>query len=421
MSRRWLVLGFLIALSVLTYLDRVCISVAGVRMQAELDISAEQWGWVLGVFSLSYGLFEIPTGAWGDRYGQRRVLTRIVLWWSAFTVLTGLVSSLPALLLTRLLFGAGEAGAYPNMAGAVGRWFVSTERARAQGAIWAASRIGGALSPLLVVPIMEILGWRAAFYVFGCVGVAWALVWYVWYRDDGLNTSPERQRRDLDLVAGAEHPAIPWSVLLRSRQLWLILAMAWCYGWGAIFYLSWLPTYLVKGRGLTEDEMKYCAALPFLMGAAGNLMGGVLSDRLSRAYGLRFGRRLVGSVSLALSALMILIAAVTTGKAIGVAALALGYGVMDCMLPSSWANCLDIGGRYAGVVSGAMNSIVQVGCFLSTVLFGHLVGKWGDYNAPLFILAAMLLASAVLFSRIDPTQPLLPAASPPTEEEMVCA
>jgi MFS family permease len=351
MSRRWLVLGFLIALSVLTYLDRVCISVAGVRMQADLNIPAKQWGWVLGVFSLSYGLFEIPTGAWGDRYGQRRILTRIVLWWSAFTALTGLVSSFPALLLTRLLFGAGEAGAYPNMAGAVGRWFAPTERARAQGTIWAASRIGGALSPLLVVPLMEALGWRAAFYVFGSVGVAWALVWYVWYRDSSLSPS--------HCQTGAEHSAIPWNDLFRSRRLWLILAMAWCYGWGAIFYLSWLPTYLVKGRGLTEDEMKYCAALPFIMGTAGNLLGGVLSDRLSRAYGLRFGRRLVGSVSLALSALMILIAAVTTGKAIGVAALALGYGVMDCMLPSSWANCLDIGGRYAGVVSGAMNSIVQ--------------------------------------------------------------
>src|SRR5579875_3489593 len=135
MRSRWAVLALLVALSIITYLDRVCISVAGVRMQRDLGISREHWGWVLGVFSVSYGLFEVPTGAWGDRYGQRRVLTRIVVWWSAFTALTGLVSSFPLLLLTRLLFGAGEAGAYPNMAGAVGRWFASTERARAQGAI----------------------------------------------------------------------------------------------------------------------------------------------------------------------------------------------------------------------------------------------------------------------------------------------
>jgi predicted MFS family arabinose efflux permease len=201
----------------------------------------------------------------------------------------------------------------------------------------------------------------------------------------------------------------------------LILAMAWCYGWGANFYLSWFHTYLVKGRGLTEGEMKYCAALPFVMGAIGNLIGGVLSDRLSWAYGLRFGRRLVGSVSLALSALLILTAALTTGKAVGVAALTLGYGVMDCMLPASWANCLDVGGRYAGAVSGAMNSIVQVGGFLSAILFGHMVGGSGDYNAPLFVIAPMILAGAVLFSRIDPTQPLIPAAPSPAEEETLCA
>ena len=110
-----------------------------------------------------------------------------------------------------------------------------------------------------------------------------------------------------------------------------------------------------------------------------------------------------------------------TGKTVGVVALTLGYGVMDCMLPSSWANCLDVGGRYAGAVSGAMNSIVQVGGFLSAILFGHMVGSAGDYNTPLFVIAPMLLIGAVLFSRIDPTQPLIPAAPPSVEEKIACA
>jgi MFS transporter, ACS family, glucarate transporter len=384
MSGRRAVLAFLVALSIITYLDRVCISVAGVRMQEELGISPEHWGWVLGVFSIAYGLFEIPTGAWGDRYGQRR------------------------LLLTRFLFGVGEAGAYPNMAGAIGRWFSPTERARAQGAVWAASRLGGALSPLIVVPLMASLGWRSAFYVFGCVGVVWALLWSAWYRDPPTG-----------VASHAGHAEIPWAELLRSRQFWLILAMAWCYGWGAIFFLSWFPTYLEKARGLTEEELTYCAALPFVMGAIGNLTGGAITDRLSRAYGLRFGRRLVGSASLAVSALLFLTTALTTGKAVGVIALTLGYGAMDCMLPASWANCLDVGGRHGGAVSGAMNSVVQVGGFLSTVLFGYLMKSFDSYNAPLFVIAPMMLISAVLFARIDPTQPLIPAT--PREEEVVCA
>ncbi len=408
MIERRTALAFLVALSIITYLDRVCISVAGVRMQKELGISPEHWGWVLGVFSIAYGLFEIPTGAWGDRHGQRRVLTRIVIWWSAFTILTGFVSSFGLLLLTRFLFGLGEAGAYPNMAGVISQWFSSTERARAQGAVWAASRVGGALSPLIVVPMMAALGWRSAFYVFGCVGIVWALLWSACYRDPPTSKA---------LRAG--HTEVPWRALLRSRQLWLILAMAWCYGWGAIFFLSWFPTYLEKARGLTEREMTYCAALPFVMGAVGNLIGGVLTDRLSRAYGLRRGRRLVGATSLALSACFFLTAALTTGKTIGVIALTLGYGAMDCVLPASWANCLDVGGSHGGAVTGAMNSMVQVGGFLSTVLFGYLMKSFGSYNAPLFIIAPMMLISAVLFARIDPTRPLIPAT--PVEEEVVCA
>lgn len=408
MSQRWTVLAFLVTLSIITYLDRVSISVAGVRMQDELGIAPEHWGWVLGVFSIAYGLFEIPTGAWGDRFGQRRVLTRIVVWWSAFTMLTGLVSSFGLLLLTRFLFGVGEAGAYPNMAGAIGRWFSSNERARAQGAIWAASRVGGALSPLIVVPMMASMGWRSAFYAFGCVGVVWALLWSAWYRDPPSGEASHKG-----------HAEVPWGALLGSRQFWLILGMAWCYGWGAIFFLSWFPTYLEKARGLSEGELTYCAALPFVMGAVGNLAGGAITDRLSRVYGLRFSRRVVGSTSLALAALLFLATALTTGKAVGVIALTLGYGAMDCMLPASWANCLDVGGRHGGAVSGAMNSVVQVGGFLSTVLFGHLMKAFDSYNAPLFVIAPMLLISAVLFARIDPTRPLIPEAS--TAEEAACA
>src|ERR1044071_1802053 len=134
------VLGLLFFLSIITYVDRVCISVAGPRMQAELGLSPSAWGWVVGVFTLSYALFEIPSGAMADRIGARRVLTRIVLWWSTFTALTGAVSSFPALLATRFLFGAGEAGAYPGAASSISRWFPSTQRARAASGGGMASR-----------------------------------------------------------------------------------------------------------------------------------------------------------------------------------------------------------------------------------------------------------------------------------------
>jgi MFS family permease len=409
MKKRHIVLGLLALLSVITYIDRICIGVAGPRIQDELGLSPGQWGWVLSAFILSYGLFEIPSGALGDRRGHRRVLTRIVMWWSVFTALTGAAWNYAVLLTTRFLFGAGEAGAFPNMAGSVGRWFPANERARAQGVIWGASRVGGALSPWIVVPLMALVGWRHTFFIFGAFGVVWAIVWFRWYRD-----RPEQQpgitKMELaEIGAGDEvaHAAVPWRRLFRSPRLWLIMAMYWCYVWGSMFYLTWFPTYLVKGRGLTEAEMGVFAALPFILGATGNIVGGTLCDALSRKFGLSRGRRIVGAGSLFVSALFLVATALTTGKISGVVLLALGFGVMDCMLPAAWAMCLDVGGRHSGAVTGAMNTAGQAGGFVCTVLFGYLVQASGDYNRPIFVIAAMVMVSAWLFWKIDAARPLI--------------
>lgn len=423
MKKRHTVLGALALLSVVTYLDRICISVAGPRVQDELGLSPEQWSWVLNAFIIAYGLFEIPTGAMGDRLGHRRVLTRIVAWWSVFTSLTGFAWSYGVLVATRFLFGAGEAGAYPNISGVISRWFPVAERARAQGIVWSASRVGGALSPLLVVPLLGLLGWRATFVAFGLLGLGWAFAWYRWYRDPPA-LQPGVSAAELAEIAGggAAAPAqagVPWRRLFRSRQLWLIMGMYWCYVWGSIFYLGWFPTYLVKGRGLSMEEMGWYASLPFVLGAVGNAVGGRLGDHLVRRHGLSLGRRLMGTVCLLVSAGFLVATALTTGKVSGIILLALGFGVMDCMLPSAWSLCLDVGGRYSGAVSGAMNTAGSAGGFACTWLFGQLVGAFGDYSIPLFIIAGMVAIAAALFWLIDPTKPIFapaavagPAAAP---------
>jgi len=380
-----ILLGLLVLLSVITFLDRLCIAVAGPRMQQELGITPEQWGWVLGAFILSYGLFEIPTGVLGDRYGQRGVLTRIVLWWSAFTILTGSATSFVPLVITRFLFGAGEAGAYPNMAGVVQRRMPQS-RAMAQGFIWAASRAGGALAPLLVVPLQVAYGWRMPFYIFGGVGLVWCALWWTWYRDPA--------------PAPTKH-ATPWRRLLASRQVRTLMLMYGCYAWASWFYFSWLHTWLVKGRGFTEGEMKIFAALPFVLGALGNLAGGFLSDWAVRRFGARHGRVIVGTSCLLTAAVLLVATALTHDRGTAVALLSIGFGVLDLMLPSAWALCLDISGPHTGAVSGAMNSAGQLGGFLCTVLFGYIVGQTNDYDLPLFVIAAMVTLSAYLFTRLD--------------------
>jgi MFS family permease len=410
MKHRHRVLLLLFFLSIVTYLDRVCLSVAGPRMQADLGISPEQWGWVVGAFTLSYAIFEIPTGAMGDRVGARSVLTRIVIWWSAFTSLTGAVSNYVLMLITRFLFGAGEAGAYPNASSAISRWFPVAERARAHSVVWMASRVGGALSPLLVVPIQRAYGWRASFFVFGVLGLVWAFAWYRSYRDrpsESAGITPQ-ELAEIDVDSSGAHARLPWGIALRRWNFWKILVMYHTYCWGAYFYLSWLHTYLERGRGFSEGEMALASTLPFIAGIGGNLFGGWLSDRLTISHGLRIGRRVVGATGLAASGLLMLTAAITTSKWIALACLTLGYGSMDCMLPVSWAVCLDIGRRYAGSVGGTMNMAGQLGSFLSSVAFGYIVTWAGNYNAPLYPMAALLLVSAVFFARIDPTEQLIP-------------
>lgn len=404
------VLAFLFFLSIITYLDRVCISVAGPRMQEDLGLGPDKWGWVVGAFTISYALFEIPTGALADRIGARKVLTRIVLWWSAFTTMTGMVSSFPALLAVRFAFGAGEAGAYPGSASSISKWFPTHLRARASSIVWMASRLGGALSPLLVVPIQQAYGWRMTFYVFGAVGVVWCFFWWIWYRDrpELMKGVTREEVEEVGNRDGAAHHALPWRSVLRQRNYWMILLMYHTYCWGSYFYLSWLHTYLVKGRGYTENEVRDLTWLPFIFGAVGNVVGGATSDFCVKRFGLKFGRRIVGSLGLALSALFMLLCALTPGKTPAIVFLSLGYFSMDMMLPVAWAVCLDVGRRYAGAVSGSMNMSGQVGSFLSSLAFGYLVKFFGNYDLPLFPFSGMLLVSAFLFTRINPEQQLVP-------------
>jgi MFS family permease len=413
MRYRHRVLGLLFFLSIITYLDRVCISVAGPRMQEELNLSPEQWGWVVGLFTLSYAAFEIPSGAMADRIGPRKVLTRIVAWWSLFTTLTGTVSNFFVLLFVRFAFGAGEAGAYPSSSSVISRWFPVVERGRAHGTVWMASRLGGAISPLLVIPIQIAYGWRMSFYLFGILGIVWCAVWYWWYRDHPAEKHGVT-KTELDEIGGgarATHVGLPWKSALKSANLWKIMMMYHTYCWGSYFYLSWLHTYLQKGRGFSEQDMKIYSMLPFLAGACGNMFGGWLSDTLVRRFGLKLGRTVVGTSGLLLSSLCLLGTAVTGNKHWAVAFLTFGYFSMDCMLPVSWSICLDVGRKYAGSVTGAMNMAGQAGSFLSAVAFGYMVSYFGNYDQPLLLLAALLAVSAAIYTRIDPSEQLVPEAA----------
>lgn len=409
MKKRHQVLAVLSILSVITFLDRIAIGVASPRIMEDLSISKEQLGWILGIFAFAYGAFEIPTGLMGDRMGAKRVLIRVVIWWSVFTALTGLSNGFWMLLLIRFLFGMGEAGAYPNSSIALAKWFPATERARCQAWIWAASRVGGAITPFVVVPIQQAFGWRITFFVLGILGCIWVLYWKFWFKEDpsqSTNISKEELNEILTQrnLPDTKASHFSWKIF-RNRNLWLLMAMYYCYASGAFFFQSWLSTYLQKGWNLSPTDSAQVVTWSFVLAAISCLSGGFVCDYLSKTIGKQKARCFVGLSGLGLSGLCLLVATNLPDKGVAAIFLAFSLCFMDFTIPASWATAMDLGGKNAGTITGAMNTAGLAGGTINTISFGYIVSAFGNnYNAPVILLAVLLLVGSVLWLRIDPKQ-----------------
>lgn len=408
MTRYWLlVLGFL--MSVITYLDRVCISVAAPDMSRDLGLSGMQMGYVFGVFALAYAIFEIPGGWLGDRIGQRKVLTRIVACWSIFTILTGAVRGYGSLMATRFVFGAAEAGAFPNLSRALARWFPRSERARANGVMWAGARIGGSLAPPLAALLVTAIGWRLTFGVFGVAGIAWCLVFWPWHRDDPADHPSVSQAELAAIRTGSDAPratvSSPWRRIFTSGNLWALFWMYFCSAYGFFFFVTWLPTFLIHDHGLTLEKSGVYAALPLGFGAAGCLAGGVVADWLVRRTGnVKWSRRAIGASAFALAAAGFGLASTAQGPLSAVLYLAFAQGAHDLALPVAWATVVEVGGRLGGTTSGFMNMASSISAMVSSVSAAWIASTFGSFHAMLAAAAVTYFIGALLWLRIDPTR-----------------
>lgn len=393
----------------ITFLDRIALSSASANIMDDLHISISQWGWILGMFTIAYAAFEIPTGWLGDKFGGKKILIRVVLWWSLFTILTGFANGFLMLLLVRFLFGMGEAGAYPNTSIVLAKWFPAFERGRAQAVIWGASRLGAALTPFLVLPIQQKYSWHTSFYILGFVGILWTLFWIFWHKEEPAQSktiSKEElafihRHREIDQNTDSIKTSF-WSGF-KNKNLWYLLGMYICYAIGAYFFQSWFHTYLQKGRNISADALMWASSVPYLLAALGCFTGGWLSDKACLKWGKKWGRRIVPMIGLFVAGICIIGASLVEDNMLAIIALAIGMAFMDVTAPVAWAVAMDLGGDKSGTVSGSMNSAGLTGAYFSTILFGYLASNFGYYLPVLFI-GIMVLLGAFVWLKIDATQ-----------------
>lgn len=396
------------SLAIVTYLDRVCIAIAAPFMMRELGLTLTDMSLVFGAFTLAYSLFEIPSGWLGDTIGPRRVLTRIVLWWSAFTALTGVAQGFRSLVAIRFLFGAGEAGAFPNAVRSFAAWFPARERGMANGVLFFGSRLGGALTAPLALLIIRQWGWRAAFSAFGALGLVWAAVWYRTYRDspaehpDVNETERAWIAQDSSHGESARAGATPWRRLLGSRNLHAICLMYFAFGYGLYFYFTWLPTYLIRELGFSLLAGGVFAALPFLLAGMANLAGGWSTDALARTHGLRTARGRLGAASFATCAVLVLASTLVAAPVAKALCLAFALASADFALGACWSVCLDVGAAHAGVVTGFMNTFGNLGGLVGPLVVGYMVDRWHSWTFPFYVTAAVYVVGALAWLAIDP-------------------
>ena len=409
----WLtVLAYLI-----TYMDRVVIATAAPSIQKEYDFSLVTMGWIFAAFQFAYALFQIPGGWLGDRFGPRRALTGVVVWWSTFTAMTALTWSAGSMMVCRFLFGLGEAGAFPIATRSLSRWMLPAERGWAQGLTHAGARLGGAVTPVFVALLILDFGWRMPFLLFAGVGLVWAVFWFAYYRDTPREhrsvNAAERAMIEGALGTGPARAKVPWRRLLAQQQLWTLSAMYFCYAYCINIFLTWFPKYLHDARGYDLAVMGLFASLPLMAGVVGDLAGGWTSDLLvKRGAGLKMARRSVAVVGFVTAAVMMPLAAAIDAPIASIICFCVAVFGLELTVGVSWAVTLDIGGEFAGSVSAVMNTLGNLGAAIAAAVTGYIVTVSGWFPA-FMVLAVLCAIAALLFLRIDASKRLATADEVP--------
>jgi MFS transporter, ACS family, glucarate transporter len=411
------VLALVIGVYFITYLDRVLLSNALPVIQKQFKFSIETFGVIMGCYNWAYAIFQIPGGWFGDRAGPRIALASVVIWWSVFTFITGFSVSVTMMMVCLFLIGMGEAGAFPISNRALSRWMLPTERGFAQGSTHAGSRLASTAAPILVATLIGLYGWHVPFFLFAGVGLVWAVVWIWYYRDvpseHASVNEAERDKIRSALGQPKKGQPIPWKLILSSRQMWTVAAMYFCYGYCLNMFLVWYPKYLESARGYTLKEMGFFASLPLAAGVIGDICGGVFSDLIIHKTGrIKFARQSVAIVGFLLAAICIPLAIHEPDRYVSAALFGAAVFGMELVVGNAWAVTLDIGGSFAGSCSAVMNTFGNIGGAIIATVTGFIVKAYG-WDAAFYVVVALAVLGALLFTQIDAGRKLVPDSTSP--------
>jgi sugar phosphate permease len=420
---RWLVLLLISFMYLITYMDRSNISVAQPEIAKQFGLSKTAMGFVLAAFTWAYALGQVPSGWFGDRFGPKRVLTVIMTLWSATAVMTGAAFNFGSLFGARFLLGLSESGAFPVASRGMQLWFPRVERGRIQGTTHFFSRFAVAVTPLIAGSIMLAFGWRTIFYIFGSLGIVWAIAFSLFYRNipeehKGVNRMELACIRGVNPDGTIKAPAIaklatPWKQILLSPNMWFISLGYFCFFFGTNFYLTWYPTYLREHLHMSIRSLGIWGSVPLFAGMAGDIIGGSLSDVILKATGsAKLARRVVAAPGFLLASAFVIPAALTANNISSIVYLAASFFFLEWVIGPAWAVPMDVGGQFSGTVTGVMNMVGALGGASTAVVYGSLFNR-GFWVAPFIVSAGVMVLGALIWTfLINPELSVVEGALP---------
>jgi len=413
-NKRYGILAMVFLTVVINYLDRSNISVAAFALSEDLDLSSVQMGFIFSAFAWTYAILQIPGGFMADKIKTRVLYSVIMALWSIATLVQGMANSFVSLLGLRATIGVFEAPSYPTNNVIVTRWFPEKERASAIAIYTSGQFLGLAFLTPVLTAIQTYLGWRGLFYVSGAVGLVWAILWYVLYRDPKEHATMNQEEIDYIAEGGGLIDGVPdtdkkekvekfsWSDLrevFSYRKLWGLYIGQFCLGTIIIFFLTWFPTYLVKYRGLDFLESGFLASIPFLAAFFGVLLSGFTSDFLiKRGYTVEIARKLPIICGMLLSTAIIganytddtfLVILFLSIAFFGNGLASIAWVFISLMAPK----------KLIGLTGGAFNFIGGLAGIVVPVIIGYLV-KDGDFKPALFFIGAIALLGFISYTFI---------------------